>query len=94
MYHQAFDLPRPVQPLGADPAPRPLAEPRRGVIAAIARHLRARAVRLARRQRIIREFRELDKLPDHLLRDIGMHRGEINDYRLRALLKDPATWDM
>ena len=46
-----------------------------------------RAARLRRRS-----IRELDRLSDHMLADIGLHRGEIVARTESGLMNYPAAW--
>ena len=92
MYHKTFEGAYPVEM--PDITPKPVVERRPGIFATIIVGIRDRAVRTARRRRFAREFRQLKKLTDRDLRDIGMHRGDITETRLRELLRDPANWDV
>ncbi len=93
MYHRNFKNADPVEVPGIA-VREPAEPPEPGVVAAVIAKARASVVRMARRRRFIREFRRLVDLPDRHLRDIGMHRGDITDTKLRELLKDPANWDV
>ena len=94
MYRQTFNNAQIVEtPVGFQDAIAPT-ETQKISGPSIAAYVANLFTQLSNRRRFIRDFHRLKKLPDHMLRDIGMHRGEINETHLRSLLKDHSNWNL
>ena len=57
-----------------------------GLLASAGRWIDARRRRFFARRKMVREFFALQTLPDHLLRDVGLHRGVVNAANLPVFL--------
>ncbi len=88
MLRQNFDTFYPVTIPAILPKAEPTAPPRKGRFAVILGRVRAWMARAAEQRQSAQYRRHLKALPDHLLHDIGMERGDVAGADLGPLIKN------